>query len=191
MIALASVAKQLDARDSVRRSRSEPLPVPRGSPQREDLAAILPAFSPTEECSTITRSSASRSRDLPGTKIVLARSGIPVHSKRQRHGGFSVQAVHPVLASRYNWRTAASSCLATHDESLLLHLSSASCSDTLSTASPPAPLARSDITAARRRSPVAFLARPPSMPSTTRSRLLLVETLRWPGVSTLLTVVRK
>ncbi|KAJ1477272.1 hypothetical protein T484DRAFT_1821985 [Baffinella frigidus] len=158
MIALSAAAQQQDAPDSVKRTRSEPLLALRRS--REPSASrIMPAFSPIEERFTV--SATYRSRDLPGTKILLARSGTLVHSTRQRHGGFSAQPLHPVLASRHKWRTAAASCLATHDESLLCELSSTSCPDAPSTAPPPAANARSDIAAACRRLPVAPLLRVP------------------------------
>ena len=68
-----------------------------------------------------------------GTKIFLRSDGTLVHSTRQRHGGFLAISLHPILASRYRWRTRAAACLGTHDETSLCSLAARSCTDASST----------------------------------------------------------
>ena len=61
--------------------------------------------------------SASLQTEEPSA-VSAARSGNRTRSARPRHRCFLnfVELVHPVLASRYRWRTATIECFATHDE---------------------------------------------------------------------------
>jgi len=155
MIALAAVVQDA-AQDP-----SSPLPVQIRTPQRAiSMPQLLGAVQPHRPAAVfIKQFSEPNVMAGSGAKIFLRSDGTLAHSTRQRHGGFLAISLHPLLASRYRWRTTAAACLGTHDETSLCSLATRSCADASSM--DVSPCGRAVMAPRRRLSPVLAL---PSLP---------------------------
>ncbi|KAJ1481322.1 hypothetical protein T484DRAFT_1899624 [Baffinella frigidus] len=128
MLALAAEAKEEAPQVFCTRTSSDPLHVPssrRAAPNFISLSPKAEAHGRTDKMGILSAAVPASPTARSGTKMFIQRDGILTPSTRPRHGGFLNESIHPVLASRYRWRTAAVDCLATHDESPLCRLASA------------------------------------------------------------------